>query len=393
LTWSEDENVRWKVELPGKGKGTPVIWGERIFLLTAEPFGEPVGGEGEEGGGMRGVKPDRKQRFLVLALNRADGSVAWRAVANEALPEEGTHGDGSWASSSAVTDGERVFASFGSQGIYAFDMEGEQLWETQLGQMQTRREFGEGSSPALHGDTLVVQWDHEGPSFIVALDARTGEERWRQERDEPTSWATPMIVEVDGKPQVVANGTNAIRSYDLESGELLWSCGGMTVNAIPSPVHHDGTAYVVSGFRGSAAVAIELEDAAGDVTSGEAVRWKLERDTPYVPSPLLHDGRLWFLKLNSGILSCHDIESGAAVYGPTRLGAVANVYASPVAAAGRVYVVGRDGECEVLSVGTDYEVLATNVLDEKFDASPALAEDELYLRGERYLYCLAEDGD
>lgn len=392
VEWSESKNVRWKVEIPGRGNGTPIVWGENVFVLTAEGFGEKVEGEEEEGEGgrNRGVQPTQKQRFTVLALRRKDGSVAWKDVAIEKLPHEGTHGDGTWASGSAVTDGERLFAYFGSSGLFAYTLEGKKLWEVQLGQMKTRNAFGEGSSPALHGDTIVVQWDHEGDDFIVALDAKTGKEKWREERDEPTTWATPLIVEVDGKPQVVASGTNAVRSYDLKTGEQLWHSDGLTVNAIPSPVQADGVAYLMSGFKGSKLLAIELSEAKGDLEDTEAVKWQLDRDTPYVPSPLLMNDRLYFLKVNTGVLSSFQASTGEPLFGPERLQAVENVYASPVGADGRVYFASRDGDIEVRTDDAECKVLATNKLDDKFDASPALVDGELYLRGARHLYCIAE---
>ena len=186
LTWSEDEHVRWKVALPGRGHASPIVWGDRVFVLSSVPVGEDSS--------SKKVGP---QRFTVMALNRADGSVAWESVAREAVPHEGTHGDATWASASALTDGEHLFAHFGSNGLFAYTLDGEQVWERQLGKMRTRNGFGEGASPAVYGDTLVVQWDHEGDSFIVALDKATGKDRWRRERDEPTGWATPVIVEVE----------------------------------------------------------------------------------------------------------------------------------------------------------------------------------------------------
>jgi len=395
LEWSEERNVRWKVEIPGRGKSSPIVWGEHVFVLTAVPAladGEEGDGVTESGSGfMRKIDAGAEQRFTVMALNRGDGSTAWSHVARQALPHEGTHGDGSWASSSAVTDGVRLIAHFGSNGLFAYDLEGNQLWEVQLGKMETRKGFGEGSSPALHGDTVVVQWDHEGPSFVVALDASTGKEKWRQERDEPTSWATPLVVEVEGRPQVVTAGTNRIRAYDLETGALLWDCAGLTLNAIPSPVQANGTAYLMSGFQGNQLRAIRLAGAKGDITDTENVLWEHDKDTPYVPSPLLVGGVLYFTKSNSGILTAFDVESGEALYGPERLETVENVYASPVAAAGRIYVASRDGVVEVLALGAEHEVLASNTLDESFDASPALAGGELYLRGARSLYCIAEE--
>lgn len=408
IEWGEDQNIKWKIELPGAGKGSPVIWGDLVFIMCTRAIGDPIevepepepeqdrgrrGRRGGRGRGMRGRQPNQEQEFLVIAYDRNDGSVVWEEVATEGLPHEGTHRDGSWASASCVTDGELIYAHFGSRGLFAFDMDGSIMWDAQFGEMRTRNGFGEGSTPAVHDDTIVVVWDHEEDSFIVALDKRSGDERWRRDRDEVTSWATPFIVEVDGKPQVIVNGTTAIRGYDLESGEVIWTCSGMTTNAIPSPVYADGKTYVMSGFRGSALVAIELSGAKGDITDSEKVLWTHGKDTPYVPSPLLYQDTLYFLKVNGGVVSAFDVRSGEALYGPVRMETISNIYASPVAAAGRVYFVGREGEIEVLEHGPEYKVLATNKLEDRFDSSPAIVGDQIYLRGDRYLYCIAAQQD
>jgi outer membrane protein assembly factor BamB len=270
-------------------------------------------------------------------------------------------------------------------------MEGNVKWDADFGDMQTRMGFGEGASPALHGDTVVVNWDHEGDSFIVALDKSTGKERWRQPRDEKTSWATPLILEAGGKAQVITCATNRVRSYDLKTGELVWECGGMTNNVIPTPVAEGGLVYAISGFRGSALLAIRYADAKGNLDDSPAIAWRHEGQTPYVPSPLLFDGRLYFLDNNRAIVSCLDARSGEKVYGPERIEAIRGVYASPVAAKDRIYIAGRDGKTVVLRGGPKFEILATNVLDDEFDASPAIVDDELYLRGVKHLYCIASE--
>jgi outer membrane protein assembly factor BamB len=388
LRWSEAENVRWKVELPGRGHGSPIVWKDRVFVTTAVPSGDAGTGDG----GGRGVAPSGALRFTVLALDRRSGETVWQRVAREEAPHEGTHTDGSWASPSPLTDGERVYASFGSRGLYAYDFDGGLVWSVDLGDMATRLGFGEGASPALAGDLLIVNWDHEGDSFVVALDKRTGEERWRRQRDEVTSWATPLVVEHGGRLQVVVSATGRVRSYDAESGETLWEAGGQTVNVIPSPVHADGLVYATSGFRGCALVAIRLDAARGDVSHGDAVAWSYDRDTPYVPSPLLHDGQLYVLKVNSGIVTSFDAATGEILYGPQRLPGIDGIYASPVAARDRIYFLGRNGTTTVVRSGPDFEVLVENDLDDDFSASPALAGDEIFRRGYRYLYCLAETG-
>ena len=395
VEWSESSNIRWKVAIPGRGSSTPVIWGDKLFVLTAVPTGD----EAQSQGGlftrlrrriMGSVGATHTQRFTVLAIDRHDGHVIWERVAREELPHEGTHQTGSWASPSAVTDGEVVCAFFGSRGLYCYDLDGRPLWETDLGDMRIRLGFGEGASPALFRDLLIVLWDHEGDSFIVAFDKRTGRERWRTPRDEKTSWTSPLVVELEGGAQVVTSATGAVRGYDVATGRLLWQDEGVTQNAIPSPVAADSVVFVTSGYRGNRLAAIDLSAASGDIHESGAVIWSVDRDTPYVPSPLLHDGLLYVLKGNSGVLTTFDVRTGTRRYGPERLSGIRNVYASPVAAAGRLYVTSRDGKTIVLRAGSTYEVLAINALDDGFDASPAIVDGEIYLRGQQFLYCIAE---
>jgi outer membrane protein assembly factor BamB len=329
--------------------------------------------------------------MMVMALDRKTGKTVWERTAREQTPHEGHHQQfGTWASSSAVTDGEVLIASFESRGFYAYDMNGTLLWEADLGDKRMRNEFGEGSTPALYKDRLVIVWDHQGESFIAALDKKTGKEIWRQKREEIDSWATPLVVENGGKPQVVTGAMNRIRSYDLATGALVWEGGGLTMNPIPSPVYEDGLVILMSGFRGNALKAVRLADARGDVTNTPAIAWSLDRDTPYVPSPLLYDGVLYFLKGNTGVLSVFDARTGKPHYQVQRIENVPNVFASPVGADGKVIVLGQDGAAAVIKHGPTYELLATNKLDDKFDGSPALVDGEMYLRGYRYLYCVSE---
>jgi outer membrane protein assembly factor BamB len=253
-----------------------------------------------------------------------------------------------------------------------------------------RNQFGEGSTPVLYGDRLVIVWDHiGGPSFIVALDKRTGNELWRVERQEIDTWATPLVVEVDGRPQVIASGKTRLRSYDLETGKVVWESPGVTMNPIPSPVYADGMVFVTSGFQGNNLKAIRLAGAHGDITGTSAIAWTLDRDTPYVPSPLLYDGTLYLLKTNAGILSAFDAKTGTPHYQLQRLDGLPEVFASPVGAQGRVYVTGRDGVSVVIRNAPAFEVLAKNTLEDGFDASPALVDNEIYMRGYRSLYCIA----
>lgn len=394
--WSETENVRWKVEIPGHGQASPIVQGNRVFVLTAIPDGPGDGG----GNGffsrirrrfMGTVGSGDLLRFVVLALDRRDGSLVWERTAVTEQPHEGRHNTGSWASGSAVADDEVVCAFFGSRGLHCYDLDGEPLWNRDFGDMRIRMGFGEGASPALHGDAIVVVWDHEGQSFVTALDKRTGAERWRTDRDEMTSWSTPLVVEHAGGTQVVTSATDGVRGYDFETGALLWEGEGVTTNAIPSPVAAGGVAYLMSGYRGNRLYAVDLSAARGRISDGGGVVWSLDRDTPYVPSPVLHDGILYFTKSNSGVLSAYDAASGENLYGPVRLSGIRDVYASPVIAGDRLYVTSRDGATLVAPAGPEFEILSTNHLDDGFDASPAVAGGEIYLRGRQYLYCIAAD--
>jgi len=420
VQWSESKNVKWKVPIPGSGSSTPIVWNDKVFVQTAiatgikptpagaatdasaaltapaspsPPAGPQRGGRGPGGpggaGGM-GSKPDDIYQFVLLCLDRATGHELWRSVLREEVPHEGIFvGNGSFASASPVTDGQRVYAFFGSRGLYCLDLEGHKLWEKDLGKMQVRLSFGEGSSPALYENTLIVNWDHEGQSFIVALDKRSGDEIWRMPRDEKTSWTTPLVIVRDGTPQVVTAATSKIRSYDLASGKLLWECAGLTANSIPSPVVDGDLVYATTGFRGSVLLAIRL-GASGDLTDSDSIAWKYDKDTPYVPSPLVYDGRLYVIKVNTQIISCLDAKTGKVLFGPQRLEGMGDIYASPVGAAGRVYFVGRNGTTAVIKAADSLEVQATNVLDDPIDASPALVDNELFLRGKDHLYCIAE---
>ena len=396
--WSENKNVRWKIAIPGQGHATPIVWGDTVFVTSAietdkqielAPLEEPQRRRGRRGG--RSSAPSTVHKFVIFAINRSDGSIRWQQTAREEVPHEGTHQTGSWAANSPVTDGEHVYAYFGSRGLYCYDMGGNLQWEKDLGDMSTRRSFGEGSSPTLYGNAIIINWDHEGDSFIVALNKRTGEELWKVDRDESTSWATPIVVEHNGNHQVIVNATHRTRSYDLATGKVLWECGGMTANTIPSPVTANGIVYVTSGFRGNALQAIRLDDAEGDITGAAAIVWEYGRDTPYVPSPLLYDDTLYFLKHNRGVLSAFNASTGEAYYGPERLEGVSDVYASPVGAGGRIYIADRDGVTLVIKHGSTLEVLAENVLNDGFNASPVIVGKEIFLRGNKSLYCIASD--
>lgn len=396
ITWSETEHIKWKVELTGDGSNSsPIIWEDRIFFQTAiktDKKGKPASSDtgGDSGGKRRfgGAPPTHVYKFNLVCLDRKSGKLIWQKTVREELPHEGHHNDHGFVSFTPVTDGRHIWADFGSRGFYCFDMEGNLKWSKDLGKMNTVMAFGEGGSFAVAGDAVIVVRDHQGDSFIIALNKETGKIIWKKDRDEPTSWATPLVVEVDGKKQVVVSATNLIRSYDLETGGIIWQSGGMTRNVIPSPVTGFGMVYCASGFRGSSLQAIDLHRT-GDLTDTDAVKWHVKEATPYVPSPLLYGDKLYVVSVNGGVISSYNAKTGKPYFFKERLKGISGIYASPAAAAGRVYFVGRNGVTYVLKASEKFEVLAVNKLEDEFECSPAFAGDEMYLKGKKNLYCIA----
>ena len=392
VTWSEDSNLQWKTKLPGLGHSSPVVWGDHVFLTTAVAWGpqlDPVPVTAPGAHDNRAVT--QRHRFFVICADRNTGNIRWQTQVVETVPHEGGHTTGSLASRSPVTDGQFVYAHFGSYGLYALDFDGKIVWSRDFGLMQSKHAHGEGSSPTLQDGRLVVNWDHEGPSFVEAIDARTGDTLWKKERDEVTSWASPLVVAHEGRHQVIIVGTGKTRSYDLETGAVIWECGGLSANIVATPVAAGGTVVVGSSYEIRAMMGIQLTGATGDITDTNHVRWRSSHRTPYVPSMLLIDESVYFLRHYQGILSRRDLVSGKETGGPWRLGGLRDIYASPVAAAGRIYIVELYGRTLVIEHGETLTQLAYNQLDDEFAATPALVGDQLILRGRRSLYCLREE--
>jgi outer membrane protein assembly factor BamB len=392
VTWSETQNVRWKIPVPGKGHASPIVYGDRVYVLSAVPIGEARQPVYDNAPGTHDNVPvSHRHAFVALAVSRRTGQVLWQKTLREEFPHEGGHATGSLASNSPTTDGERVYAFFGSRGLYCMDANGVVQWRKDLGRMNTLHAHGEGSSPVLHEDLLIVCWDHEGDSFLHAFDKRTGEVRWKVARDETTSWSTPLVVEHDGKFQVVVSATRRVRGYDIQTGRVIWECAGLTDNVVSSPVYGHGVVIAGNSYYRQAMFAVRLEGAEGDVTRTDRVAWRMNRLTPYVSSPLLYDDTVYFLRHNQNILSRLEPVTGKPRGEPLRLGGIRDfIFSSPVGAAKRIYITGRDGVTVVLTHDRDNSMLAANALEDSFSATAALVDRELYLRGDRFLYCIAE---
>ncbi len=380
--WSDTKNIKWKAELPGRENSSPIVWENQVFIVAAYPVDEPKAGE----------LPTLE--FKLLCFDRNDGSLLWEQTAIVAKPHQAVHQTSGFASASPCTDGEHVYAHFGSRGLYCYTMDGELVWSRDFGKMDTLNNFGEGSSPTIEGDKIIVPWDHQGPSALYALDKRTGEILWKTDRDEPTGWATPLVVEHAGRKQVVMNGQNFARSYDLETGEELWRCSGQTVRPVASPVAAGGLVFVGSGFQRSFMGAFDL-DGEGDIQGTGHVAWvfdRTERMMTDMASPLLVSGRIYFHKGKDALLSCMDAATGEPHYMAQRIKGLGNqkAYASPVAAGGHIYLTAVNGTTVVIKDAPELEVVAVNSVGEFVGGTPAPVDNELFIRGEKHLFCIAD---
>ena len=393
LEWSEQKNVKWKVPIEGSGSSSPIVWGDKLFLLTAINTGTVDPGLPKPEDQPKRVfditNPNTIYRFVVICLNRKTGEDIWRRTATERVPHEGHHQDNNYASASPTTDGKRLYCWFGSAGLFCYDVNGTPLWERDLGKASVGAILGEGCSPVLHNNRLAIVRDHSGQSTIHVLDSRTGTTLWEKNRAEPNAWSTPLAVNYQDSPQLITAASNRIRSYDLNDGELIWQCKGLTGNVIPCPVTENDVVYCMSGYEGFSLLAIKLP-ATGDISDTDTIQWKVNQGTPYIPSPLLYDGMLYYNQSNQAIITCLASSTGKTILKRTRLSGPSTIYASPVGANNRIYFTGRNGTTVVIERSDTFNVLATNRLDDQFVSSPALAGDQLFLRGNRYLYCLQE---
>jgi len=398
VEWSDTKNVVWKTAIPGRGHSSPVLWGDLVFLTTAVPTapmpgqgggGAPGGGGGGRGAGG-GYASGIEHKFIAMALDRKTGKVVWEKTLATATPHEGYHFRyGSFASNSPVTDGKLVYAFFGSRGIYALDLKGNLVWTKTFGNMRMRLAFGEGVPTVLDADRLLLNFDQEDGSYLLALDKATGKEIWKIEREEVSSWAPPTVVTVGGRKQIIVAATAKVRAYDYQTGKLIWQCAGLGTNVIPAPVIHNNTVIVMSGHRDPNRMAIKL-GRDGELTGTDAVVWQNTKGNSYTASPVLHDGKLYFVTDN-GILSAINATTGELLYTERLPGEAYSLKSSPVAANGNLYISTEQGDILVVKMSDKFELLATNKMgDEFFIATPAIADGEMYVRGRNMLYLIRQ---
>jgi outer membrane protein assembly factor BamB len=395
LEWTPSKNVLWKSAIPGRGHSSPIVWGGRIFLTTAIE-GEPVPGakavrhvaDGQEFVHPDATGADRRHTYKLLALDAKDGRMVWERTVWDGTPADSRHKKGSFASPTAVTDGERVYAYFGSEGLYAYDFSGKLAWKFDPGVVATMG-VGVGTSPVLYRDLVILLCDEDNGerSFLVALDRRTGKEAWRIARRVEVSWATPVLVSAGGRDELVASGSQLIVAYDPATGRELWRMKGLESNAVTTPVAGDGVVVLSSGYPSKVSIAVK-PGGSGDVTGSSQILWRYDKGSAYVPSPILYDGHV-YLMTDKGLLTCLDARRGEVRYEGARPPVPASFTASPVAVNGHLLLTSQDGDTFVVKAGPRFEVVGTNPLGEAVNASAAVAGGRIYLRGETHLFAIA----
>jgi outer membrane protein assembly factor BamB len=397
--WSETENIAWKTPVPGRGWSSPIVWGERIFLTSAVSEGdEETPKKGLYLGGDRTRPPSPDHRWLVYCLEFQSGKILWERQAHQGKPESSHHLKNTFASETPVTDGERVYAYFGSLGLFAYDFDGALKWSKQFGSFKTRSGWGTAASPALAGGAVVIVNDNEEKSFIAAFDGKTGAELWRRDRDEKSNWATPLVWESGPRTEIITSGSGKVRSYDAKGG-LLWELRGMSAITIPTPFAGAGLLYLSSGFvldphrpvyaiRPGASGDISLKE---NEASNSHIAWSQPAAAPYNPSPLIY-GDYFYVLLDRGFLSCHEARTGKEVYSKQRLSPDAAAFtASPWAYEGKIFCLSEDGDAFILKAGPEFQVLRKNSLNEMCMATPAIARGSLFIRTLTRLYRIRKE--
>ena len=400
-TWNvkTGEHVLWRTPIPGLAHSSPIVWGDRVFVTTAistrpdATFRPGLYGDGD-------ASDDRsRQRWVLYAIDKRTGRVAWERVAHEGEPRNKRHIKSTYASSSPVTDGRIVVAWFGSEGVYAFDLDGTPRWTVDLGRVDMGAydiptfEWGPASSPIIWNDLVILQVDTQADSFVIALDVATGKTVWKTDRQELPSWGTPTVAMTSAGPELVTNASNYIRGYDPRTGKELWKLGHSSKITAPTPIASDDLLVVASGRAPERPIFVVKPGARGDITlaGGEtrshSIAWSRTARGPYMPTPLVYGGLLYVLA-NNGVFDAYALKTGDEVY-RQRLPEIGSGYsASPVAADGKIYLSNEDGEMLVVSAGPAFKHIATNSMGEPLMATPALSEGVMYVRSSRTLFAI-----
>jgi outer membrane protein assembly factor BamB len=394
------ENVLWKTPVPGLAVSSPVVWGDRVFISTAVSSDPNAGIKTGLYGDVEPAKDVSKHSWRLIALDKRTGKVLWERVSHEGVPKTKRHPKSSQASPTPVTDGRRVIVSFGSEGLYAYDVDGKPLWQRDLGVLNAGwfydpdYEWGIGSSPIIWKNLVIVQCDIQKHSFLAAFDVATGRPVWRTEREEIPSWSTPAILETSSGAELVTQATTFTRGYDPASGKELWRLSGNSEITIPTPIVGPGFVIVTNGYRGIQPIYAIKPGASGDITlkgdqtHSEFVAWSTSRGGPYIPTPIIYGDQLYVLQIN-GVLAAYNVRTGQRVY-QERVGGGGSFSASPVAADGKIYLSSEDGDVFVVRAGPAYELLAANHIGQTLMATPAISDGTIIIRGLKDVFAIKQ---
>ena len=399
-TWNAatGENVLWKTPVAGVAVSSPIVWGDRVFVSTAVSSDASAGIRTGLYGDVAPEKDVSPHTWKLVALDRQSGKVLWEREAHKGVPKTKRHPKSSQASATPVTDGRRVIVSFGSEGLFAYDVDGKPLWKRDLGVLNAgwfydpEFEWGIASSPIIWKNMVIVQCDIQKNSFLAAFDVATGQPVWRTDREEIPSWATPAIFEHDGRAELITQATTFIRGYDPSTGKELWRLGGNSEITIPTPIIGPGMVIVTNGYAGVQPIYAIKPGASGDITlkgdrtSSESIAWSTNRGGPYIPTPIIYGGQLYVLGIN-GVLAAYNVATGERIY-QERVEGGTSFSASPVAADGKLYFASEDGDVFVVKAGPKYELLAKNAIGQVIMATPAISNGVIIVRGLKDVFAI-----
>ena len=393
-------NVRWKTEIPGVAVSSPIAWGDQIFVTTAISSDPKAGLRHGLYGDVEPVNDATKHSWKIYNVSKKDGKIRWERTAHEGVPKTKRHPKSSQASCTPVTDGKYIVVNFGSEGLYAYDFKGNQVWKQDLGQLNAGwffdpdYEWGVASSPIIYRDMVIVQADIQKNSFIAAYRLKDGKQVWKTMRDEIPSWGTPTIYDDKRRPELITHATKFIRGYDPLTGKELWRLSGNSEITTPTPIIADGMFIVTNGYRGIQPIYAIKPGASGDITlkqgetKSESIAWSSPRGGPYTPTPIVY-GDLLYILTNQGVLSAYNVKTGERAY-QQRVGKGGSYSASPVAADGKLYLSSEDGEIFVVKTGPTFELVTENTVGEVIMSTPAISGDLLIVRGLHHLFGIGE---
>jgi outer membrane protein assembly factor BamB len=405
-SWSvaDGTNIAWKTEIAGLGLSSPVVWGDLVCLSTS------ISGKSDAGikpglyGDVRPVEDDTVHEWKVACLDKKSGAIKWQHSAYKGVPKIKRHTKATHANSTLATDGERLIALFGSEGLYAYDLKGKLLWKKDLGLLDAgwyvdpTAQWETGSSPVLHENTIIIQADVQKDSFLAAFDARDGKELWRTPRADVPTWGTPTIHRVGEQTQIIVNGWKHIGAYDFKTGKEIWKLKGGGDIPVPTPVVHDGLIYITNAHGPQSPVYAIRDTAKGDITltdgatSNENIAWSHGRGGGYMCTPLVYDGLVYIVTYN-GVLSAYDARTGERKYQERFKDGKSAFTASPVASAGHVYFPNEDGQVFVVKAGPVFQQVATNEMNAPILATPAISEGQLIVRTGTHLMSIGAKQD